>query len=103
MAVNYHDVLLSTGLFHNDVTLPSSSLPEVENDIDTNQFQADLPTNHDSTSESQPQSNEHVAISSGDFGKVVGLKVNRKLTDHEKYFFSLTISFHLDTINFHFA
>lgn len=59
---------------------------DIENrDIEADQFQADLPTSYDS-SESQPLSDEHVASSSGDFGKVIELKRKRKLTDHEKYF-----------------
>lgn len=78
---------------HSDVTLLShgeaSNISDVENDIDhdvADQFEANPPTSHEG-SESQPPSDEHIAISSGDFGKVVGLKLNRKLTDHEKYLF----------------
>ena len=66
-----------------------SNLPEdeVESYNHTDQFQDDLPTSHSSSESSrcmQPL-NEEEAICSGDLGKVVVLKMSRKLTDHETF------------------
>ena len=83
-----------------DSELSSSSLSESENESVEGSLQLSESLTHSNSShheggepsQSQSHSNSsgssepvlHPAVSSGDFGKVVQLKADRKLTDHEK-------------------
>ena len=69
-----------------------SELPCVDNSDDSANSEPELFTSSSvncdepgSQSDSEPTEEVHVAIRSGDFGKVVKLKQERRLTDQEKY------------------